>query len=80
MQTEWNRLPAGQRTFLNNFWSQTDVELDGDTAIQQTVRFLLFHILQAGAYLGRAIAATGLTEPGYDGHTFWETKTFVLRC
>ncbi len=55
------------------------MELDGDTAIQQAVRFSLFHILQAGARAeGRALAAKGLTGPGYDGHSFWDTKTFVL--
>jgi alpha,alpha-trehalose phosphorylase len=43
------------------------------------VRFGLFHILQAGARAeGRAIAAKGLTGPGYDGHAFWDTETFVL--
>ena len=26
----------------------------------------------------RAIAAKGLTGPGYDGHAFWDTETFVL--
>ena len=26
----------------------------------------------------RAIAAKGLTGPGYDGHTFWDTEAFVL--
>src|SRR5581483_10739476 len=26
----------------------------------------------------RMIAAKGLTGPGYDGHTFWDTETFVL--
>jgi alpha,alpha-trehalose phosphorylase len=37
------------------------------------------HVLQAGARSeGRAIAAKGLTGPGYDGHTFWDTETFVL--
>jgi alpha,alpha-trehalose phosphorylase len=35
--------------------------------------------LQAGARAeGRAIAAKGLTGPGYDGHAFWDTETFVL--
>ena len=39
----------------------------------------LFHLLQAGARAERrAIAAKGLTGPGYDGHTFWDTETFVL--
>ena len=46
---------------------------------QQAVRFSLFHVLQAGARAeGRAIPAKGLTGPGYDGHAFWDTETFVL--
>ena len=47
--------------------------------IQQAVRFGLFHILQAGARAeNRPIPAKGLTGTGYDGHTFWDTETFVL--
>jgi len=79
MQTGWDGLFAEQRTYLDEFWDRADVELGGDTAIQQAVRFSLFHVLQAGARAeGRAIAAKGLTGPGYDGHAFWDTETFVL--
>ena len=47
--------------------------------MQQAVRFALFHTLQASARSEqRAIAAKGLTGPGYDGHTFWDTESFVL--
>jgi alpha,alpha-trehalose phosphorylase len=43
------------------------------------VRFGLFHVLQAGARgENRPIPAKGLTGPGYDGHTFWDSETFVL--
>jgi alpha,alpha-trehalose phosphorylase len=36
-------------------------------------------VLQAAARAEqRAIPAKGLTGPGYDGHTFWDTETFVL--
>jgi alpha,alpha-trehalose phosphorylase len=36
-------------------------------------------VLQAGARgEERPIAAKGLTGPGYDGHCFWDTETFVL--
>ena len=53
--------------------------VDGDPEVQQAVRFGLFHVLQAGARAERRpIAAKGLTGPGYDGHTFWDTETFVL--
>jgi alpha,alpha-trehalose phosphorylase len=77
--TGWEGLLAGQREYLDDFWQAADVELEGDTELQQAVRFALFHTLQAGARAEqRAIAAKGLTGPGYDGHTFWDTERFVL--
>ncbi|MBV9205659.1 MAG: glycoside hydrolase family 65 protein, partial [Actinobacteria bacterium] len=77
--TGWDGLLAEQRAFLNEFWEGADVELDGDAEIQQAVRFGLFHILQAGARAEyRPIPAKGLTGPGYDGHVFWDTESYVL--
>ena len=77
--TGWEGLLAAQRSYLDDFWERADVELEGDTELQQAVRFGLFHVLQAGARAEqRAIAAKGLTGPGYDGHTFWDTERFVL--
>jgi alpha,alpha-trehalose phosphorylase len=77
--TGWERLLAGQREVLDDFWARADVELEGDLEIQQAVRFGLFHTMQAGARAERrAIPAKGLTGPGYDGHAFWDTETFVL--
>jgi alpha,alpha-trehalose phosphorylase len=78
-RTGWDGLLAGQRAYLDDFWERADVELEGDAELQQALRFGLFHTLQAGARSERrAIAAKGLTGPGYDGHTFWDTETFVL--
>ncbi|MDH6128969.1 glycosyl hydrolase family 65 protein [Kitasatospora sp. GP82] len=77
--TGWEGLLAEQQEFLKQFWDTSDVQLDGDVELQQAVRFALFHILQAGARSEeRAIPAKGLTGPGYDGHSFWDTETFVL--
>jgi alpha,alpha-trehalose phosphorylase len=77
--TGWDGLLAGQRSYLDDFWERADVELEGDAELQQAVRFALFHTLQAGARAERrAIGAKGLTGPGYNGHTFWDTETFVL--
>ena len=79
VHTGWEGLLAGQRSYLDDFWERADIELDGDAELQQAVRFALFHTLQAGARSERrAIAAKGLTGPGYDGHTLWDTETFVL--
>jgi alpha,alpha-trehalose phosphorylase len=77
--TGWDGLLAEQRAYLDEFWEHADVHVDGDLQIQQAVRFGQFQILQAGARAeGRAIPAKGLTGPGYDGHAFWDTESYVL--
>jgi alpha,alpha-trehalose phosphorylase len=78
-QSGWAGLLEEQRTYLDDFWDVADVRIDGDAELQQAIRFALFHVLQAGARgEKRAIPAKGLTGPGYDGHAFWDTETFVL--
>jgi alpha,alpha-trehalose phosphorylase len=78
-QSGWDGLLADQRRFLDEFWEGADVEVDGDPEIQQAVRFGMFHVLQSGARAEkRPIPAKGLTGPGYDGHTFWDSETYVL--
>ena len=77
--TGWDGLLAAQLDYLDAFWERADVELDGDPELQQAMRFALFQTLQAGARVEqRAIAAKGLTGPGYDGHTFWDSERFIL--
>ena len=72
-------LLAEQRGYLDDFWDAADVQVEGDPEVQQAARFSLFHVLQAGARAeGRCIPAKGLTGPGYDGHTFWDTEGYVL--
>jgi alpha,alpha-trehalose phosphorylase len=75
----WHGLAAAQRKYLAQFWAGADVELNGDPEIQLAIRFALFHVMQSAARSEqRAIPAKGLTGPGYNGHTFWDTETFVL--
>jgi alpha,alpha-trehalose phosphorylase len=75
----WEGLFQAQREYLDGYWNRADVELEGDAALQQAVRFALFHTLQAGARAERrAIPAKGLTGTGYDGHSFWDMEAFVL--
>lgn len=79
VHTGWDGLLQEQRAFLDNFWAAADIEIEGDAELQQAVRFGLFHMLQAGARgERRLIPAKGLTGPGYDGHTFWDTEAYVL--
>ena len=68
-----------QRVELERFWSVSDVEIDGDGALQQGVRFNLFSLLQSAGRDGRtSLAAKGLTGEGYEGHYFWDTEIFAL--
>jgi len=77
--TGWDGLVDEQRAYLKEFWATSDIQIDGDVELQQAVRFAMFHVLQAGARSEeRAIPAKGLTGPGYDGHSFWDTEAFVL--
>jgi alpha,alpha-trehalose phosphorylase len=79
LNTGWDELLNEQSRYLDEFWDGADVDIQGDETIQQAVRFALFHVLQAGARAEqRAIPAKGLTGPGYDGHTFWDTENYVL--
>ena len=78
-RTGWDRLNEAQRAYLDDVWERADVELDGDPALQQAVRFALFHVIQAAARAEkRAIPAKGLTGRGYDGHSFWDMETYTL--
>ncbi|SPM38504.1 Trehalose and maltose hydrolase (possible phosphorylase) [Mycobacterium numidiamassiliense] len=75
----WEGLLKAQREYLDDFWENADVEVEGDSESQQAVRFGLFHLVQASARAERrAIPSKGLTGTGYDGHAFWDTEGYVL--
>jgi len=77
--TGWEGLLAEQQEYLADFWDRADVVVTGDPEMQQAVRFALFHVLQSAARAERrSVPAKGLTGPGYDGHCFWDSETFVL--
>jgi alpha,alpha-trehalose phosphorylase len=68
-----------QRQWLDDFWTRCDVEIDGQPAVQQAVRWNLFQLAQA---TGRAeqsgVPAKGVSGSGYGGHYFWDTEIYVL--
>ena len=78
-RTGWKGLVDSQREYLDDMWERADIELEGAPALQQAVRFALFHVVQAAARAElRAIPAKGLTGSGYNGHTFWDMETYTL--
>lgn len=68
-----------QANFMSDFWRRADVEINGDTAMQQGIRVNLFHLLQSTGRDGlTSIASKGLTGEGYEGHYFWDTEIYIL--
>ena len=41
MHTGWDGLVASQRAYMDDFWAGADIELEGDPALQQAMRFAL---------------------------------------
>ncbi|MBR1455719.1 MAG: glycoside hydrolase family 65 protein [Oscillospiraceae bacterium] len=76
---DFDTLAAEQRAYLDAFWEGAGMEIDGDDALLQGLRFNLFHLIQSAGRDGkRNIAAKGLTGEGYEGHTFWDTEAYIL--
>ena len=72
-------LCAAQEAYLADFWANADVEIAGDDALQQGIRFNQFHLLQSVGRDGRTnIAAKGVTGEGYEGHYFWDTEIYIF--
>ncbi|WP_432558592.1 glycoside hydrolase family 65 protein [Granulicoccus sp. GXG6511] len=68
-----------QIAWLERFWDECDVEIPGQSAVQQAVRWNLFQLAQAAARAeGQGIAAKGVTGSGYSGHYFWDTEIYVI--
>ncbi|TYP51320.1 alpha,alpha-trehalose phosphorylase [Thermosediminibacter litoriperuensis] len=72
-------LEAEQEAFLEAFWKDADVVIEGDPAAQQGIRFSMFSLLQSAGRDGKTnIAAKGLTGEGYGGHYFWDSDIYML--
>ena len=68
-----------QERFLSDFWLHCDMEIQGDEALNEAVRFNMYQLLQSSAADDKcSIAAKGLSGEGYEGHYFWDAETFIL--
>jgi len=83
----WKTLLKGQNEYMDDFWSRSDVEIEGDPdeatrpvgEFQQAIRWNLFQILQAtGRADSQGVPAKGLTGQTYEGHYFWDTEIYLL--
>ncbi|MGK7379347.1 glycoside hydrolase family 65 protein [Planococcus sp. 1R117A] len=77
--TSFEDLLVEQREYLDRFWLHSDVEIDGDAALQEGIRFNLYQLLQSvGKDPHSNISAKGLSGEGYEGHYFWDTEIFMF--
>jgi alpha,alpha-trehalose phosphorylase len=87
LEQGFGELLGSQARYLDDFWSQSDVQLTevpvesprppGET--QQALRWNLFQILQASSRAEETgIPAKGLSGQTYQGHYFWDTEIYLL--
>ena len=68
-----------QRSWLDDFWARSDVQIADQPAVQQATRWNLFQLAQATARTdGDGVAAKGVSGSGYGGHYFWDSEVYVL--
>ena len=58
---------------------ETDIEIEGDPALQRVIRSMLFSLLaSADSGTGLGIPPMGLSSGGYYGHIFWDSDTWMF--
>ena len=75
----YDRAKENHVEFLKKYWDDTDVEIQGDVALQQGLRFNALQLLQSTGRDGKTnVAAKGLSGEYYEGHYFWDTETYII--
>ena len=61
-------------------WRYSDVEVEGDEAAQQALRFAAYHLNSAANPDDErvSVGARALTGDDYRGHVFWDTEIYLL--
>ncbi len=74
----WDALAADNALAWQRRW-ETDIEIEGDSALQRVVRSMLFYLLASGAEgTAMGIPPMGLSSGGYYGHVFWDSDTWMF--
>ena len=67
-----------QTDFWSRYWDLADIQIDGNAADQQAVRFAIYHLRQSNPEDDhRSISACGMTGDHYWGHVFWDTEMYI---
>jgi len=72
------QLYALQQTYMENYWKNCDVDIDGDPEQNIAMRYNLFELLQSvGKDQYSNICPKGLSGEGYEGHYFWDSEMYI---
>jgi len=78
--TGFNELYQAHCSKWAEIWKEADIEIQGDVAAQQGIRFNIFHMKQT--YNGEDprlnIGPKGFTGEKYGGSTYWDTEAYCL--
>ena len=75
--TGFARLVSEHEGAWGKLW-RTDIEINGDAALQAEVRAGLFYLLEsARAGVAWSLSPAGLSSPNYNGHVFWDAETWM---
>jgi len=76
----WSGVVAAHEAAWASRWDCSAVEVEGDPAAQQALRFALYHLNGAANPDDErvSIAARALTGDDYHGHVFWDTEIYLL--
>lgn len=76
----FDQLKQEQAAAWRNKWKESDIQIEGDVAAQQAIRFNIFQLYQT--YTGEDarlnIGPKGFTGEKYGGVTYWDTEAYCL--
>ncbi len=76
----WRGSVAAHEAAWSERWRLSDVEIEGDDAAQQALRFAVYHLNSSANPADErvSIGARSLTGLDYRGHVFWDTEIYML--
>jgi trehalose/maltose hydrolase-like predicted phosphorylase len=76
----WRGVLEAHEAAWRQRWDASDIEIEGDDAAVQALRFSVYHLNSAANPTDErvSIGARALTGDSYLGHVFWDTEIYLL--
>ncbi|MCX8743425.1 glycoside hydrolase family 65 protein [Lactobacillus sp. B3795] len=76
---DFSIIKKNSANFWHDTWQNGEVSIAGNDELNLALHYNIFQLNQATGRDGKTnIAAKGLTGPGYEGHTFWDTEMYMI--